>query len=80
MNLLNISEITISYKPNFKANERPSVKCSSDAYNILRQQWDDDIQYRESFAVLLLNRANKCLGISFISKGGLAGIEKQILS
>jgi DNA repair protein RadC len=73
MNLLNISEIIISYQPKFKASERPKVTSSSDAFDIILNQWDKDIQYRESFAVLLLNRANKCLGIAFISKGGISG-------
>ncbi len=73
MNLLNISEIQITYHPKFKANELPQVSCSASAYEIILQQWDNDIHYRESFAVLLLSRANRCLGISFISKGGLAG-------
>ncbi len=73
MNLLNISEIIITYQPKFKASERPKVTSSSDAFDIILNQWDNDIQYRESFAVLLLNRANKCLGITFISKGGISG-------
>lgn len=73
MNILNISEIKITYNPNFTPSERPKVDSSSSAYDIILNQWDNDIQYRESFAVLLMNRANKCLGISFISKGGLSG-------
>ena len=73
MNLLNISEIKITYQPKFKASERPKVSSSSDAFDIILNQWDNDIEYRESFAVLLLNRANKCLGMTFISKGGISG-------
>lgn len=73
IDLFSISEISISYKPKFKASELPQVSCSEDCYYIIRKQWSDDIQYRESFAVLLLNRANKCLGFCFISKGGIAG-------
>lgn len=73
MNLQNISEIIITYHPKFKASERPKITSSTDAFNIILNQWDNDIEYRESFAVLLLNRANKCLGITFISKGGLSG-------
>jgi DNA repair protein RadC len=33
----------------------------------------DDLEYRESFAILLLNRANRVLGIANISSGGLSG-------
>jgi DNA repair protein RadC len=73
MNLLNISEIKITYHPKVKIINKPKVTGSSSAYDIIISQWHDDIHYRESFAVLLLSRANRCLGISFISKGGLAG-------
>jgi DNA repair protein RadC len=73
MNLLNISEIKITYHPKVKVIDKPKVTGSSSAYDIIISQWHDDIHYRESFAVLLLSRANRCLGISFISKGGLAG-------
>ena len=74
MNLFSISEIKISYNPNFKPSEQPKIKSSEDAYNIFNQQWDPgDIQHRESFAVLLLNRANNVIGIQWVSKGGTAG-------
>lgn len=73
MNLFDVSEISISYNPKFNAVDRPKITSSSNAYDILINHWDDDIQYRESFAILLLNRANKCLGMSLISKGGLSG-------
>jgi DNA repair protein RadC len=70
--LFSISEIKITYNPKFKASERPKVASSQDAFDLIHLQWKD-IHYRESFAILLLNRANKCLGFSFISKGGLSG-------
>ncbi len=74
MNLFSISEIKISYNPNFKPSEQPKIKSSEDAYHIFNQQWDPgDIQHRESFAVLLLNRANNVIGIQWVSKGGTAG-------
>ena len=72
INLLSISEIKITYNPKLKASELPKVSSSQDAFNVMLHQWED-IHYRESFAILLLNRANKCLGFTFISKGGLSG-------
>ena len=72
INLLPISEIKITYNPKLKSSELPKVASSQDAFDVILTQWDD-IQYRESFAIILLNRANKCLGFSFISKGGLSG-------
>jgi len=39
-----------------------------------KQCWDKDlIEYVEEFKILLLNRANKVLGIANISKGGISG-------
>ena len=72
INLLSISEIKISYNPKLKTSELPKVSSSEDAFNVILHQWED-IHYRESFAIILLNRANKCLGFTFVSKGGLSG-------
>lgn len=49
------------------------ITCSADAVEAFRSVWSDQIEYREEFAILCLNRANKVLGYSFISSGGLAG-------
>jgi DNA repair protein RadC len=68
----NIAEIKISYKPKFKMNELPQVSSSQDAYEILSQDWED-ISYKESVKIILLNRANRVLGVSIISTGGISG-------
>ncbi len=73
MNSCEISEIKINYIPRFKMNKRPKITSSSDAKDLFIKFWDDDIQYRESFAVMLLNRNNQFLGISFVSKGAISG-------
>ena len=73
MNAFEISEIKISYIPRFKMTKQPKVASSSDAKELFIKFWDDDIQYRESFAVMLLNRDNQFLGISFVSKGAISG-------
>lgn len=74
MNLFDqrISEIKISYSHNVRPSERLKVTCSRDAYNYVLPIWKD-IEYRESFAVLLLNRGMKVLGLSWISVGGISG-------
>lgn len=43
-----------------------------DAYKVLSENWES-LVHVESFKVILLNRANKVLGVSNISKGGVAG-------
>jgi len=72
--LFMVSEIKVSYQPKFKACERPKVKSSKDAYNILFNNWDQGrIEMSEQFYILLLNRANRVIGITGISSGGFSG-------
>lgn len=67
-----ISEIEISYKPR-KANH-PIIKCSNDIYKYVLQFFpQESIGLLEQFAVAYLNRANRIIGVSVISKGGLTG-------
>ena len=68
------AEIEISYKPKFKASERPKIDSSNKAFNFLCSNWSyDKIEFLEEFKIILLNRANHVLGIVNISQGGLAG-------
>lgn len=72
--LFQVSEIKVSYHPLFKASERPRVNSSRSAYEILFNNWDLGLlEMQEEFKILLLNRANKVLGIYGVSKGGMAG-------
>jgi len=69
-----VAEIKISYSPKVPARLRPDITSSQVAVEILRQSWDNgQINYVESFKILLLNRAHKVLGISTISVGGVTG-------
>ena len=81
--LLQVCEVKLTYKSNIKASQRYVITSSQDAYRILRGQYDDDtIEYKEYFKVMLLNIANKVLGIVVISEGGAIGTvvdTKQIL-
>ncbi len=72
-NLFSVSEITINYFPKFKPADRPQIKQSADAFEILNNNWGDHLMYKESFYILLLNRANKVLGMTNISVGGISG-------
>ena len=74
LDLNNVAEIKVSYSPKVPARLRPSVTSSQEAVEILRQSWDDgQINYVESFKIVLLNRAHKVLGISTVSTGGVSG-------
>lgn len=71
INLFKIAEIKISYSPNVPPSMRPKVNCSLDAYKIFFDNFEN-VGYKESMYVMLLNRANNVLGISKISEGGLS--------
>lgn len=69
-----VSEIQLTYNPVVKPSQRPKIGQSIDAYNLLLNNWDlGKIDFIEQFKIMLLNRANKVLGIVDVSTGGVAG-------
>ena len=73
LTLWQASEVKLSYSPKLTGAERPQIRSSRDAADILFSHWPDDLELRESFYVLLLNRANRVNGIYQVSSGGIAG-------
>lgn len=70
----NIADVKLIYLSKVRASDRPKIKCSKDAYDLLLSTWDNEtIEYIEEFKVLLLNRSNSVLGLLSISKGGISG-------
>lgn len=80
-NLLQVAEVTLVYRTKIKASERPQIRSSEDAYNVLRANWSDLVEFQEEFNLLFLNRANKVLGIYNVSKGSSAAtiVESKIV-
>ena len=72
--LYTLNEITVYYANKQKVSDQYQVKCSKDVYDLVIQDWRSDIDYRESFKVLLLTRSNKVLGIANLFKGGVSGV------
>lgn len=69
-----VAEIELSYRNVVKPTQRPRVTSSKEAYNLLLSTWNENrIEFIEEFKILLLNTANKVLGIFEVSKGGVAG-------
>lgn len=69
-----VSEIELVYKSKVKASARPQITSSRSAYELLLKAWNDNkIEFVEQFKVVLLNRANKVLGIYEVSSGGVTG-------
>ena len=72
--LYKVAEIQLNYKSDVKPSLRPKISSSKDAYDVLRNNWDDSrIEFIEQFKVMLLNRAHKVLGIFDVSTGGVSG-------
>lgn len=69
--LMNVSEIKVQFKPKFKLSESPQINNSKDAYHILMQVWDKGLMgFLEEFKIILLNNANRVLGVVDIGMGG----------
>lgn len=74
LSLFGVSEVQLGYKSKLPASQRPVIKSSRDAFDLLVQNWDSNtLEYVEEFKILLLNRGNAVLGIVPISKGGVSG-------
>ena len=72
--LAQVAEIELIYKSKVKTSDRPKVTTSRDAYQLFRQNWNDNkIDFIEQFKVMFLNRANKVLAIFEMSSGGVTG-------
>ena len=71
---LKVAEIEINYKNRVNPSDRPKITRSQDCFELLKSIWNmDKIEYVEEFYVVLLNRANRVLGVSRISEGATAG-------
>jgi len=69
-----VAEVQLTYKTTVKASERPQVNTSQEVYRVLENNWNYEIiEFIEEFKIILLNRANRVLGIVPISVGGTAG-------
>ena len=69
-----VAEIQLSYKSKVKPSQRPKITSSKEAYEIILENWDEDkLEFVEQFKIVLMNRANRVLGIIEASTGGVAG-------
>jgi DNA repair protein RadC len=69
-----VTEIELVYKSKVKPSQRPMIKTSKEAAELLQALWNKDkIDFVEQFNILLLNRNNRVLGMVEISTGGVTG-------
>jgi DNA repair protein RadC len=72
--LYQVAEIQLTYTSNVRPSQRPRISGSRDAFNILKENWDQGkIEFVEQFKAMFMNRANKVLGILDVSTGGVTG-------
>lgn len=69
-----VSEIQIHYKHKIASSERPMIKTSKDAADILRPLFLDFVEHREAMYALYLNRANRVQASFLIGLGGVTGV------
>ena len=71
---LKVAEVKLTYKTTVKASDRPQINSSFDVHRVLQINWNFEIiEFIEEFKIILLNRANRVLGIVPISVGGTSG-------
>ena len=70
-----VAEIKLSYSAKVKPSMRPKVTGSLDVRDIFLENWDlDNIGFIEEFKIMLLNRANRVIGICQIGTGGTTSV------
>ena len=69
--LLQIAEVELTYKNKRKGTVK--VDQSKNAYNVFKSIWADDIELRERFYCMFLNRANNIITVQEISAGSTTG-------
>lgn len=70
---IEVAEIQLTYKNKVKAKDRPKITCSVDAYKVFESNWSEQMGLLEEFNLLLLDVANRAIGLCSISKGGVSG-------
>lgn len=78
--LLKVAEVSLVYKTRVKATDRPHISCSRDVYKIMKQVIGEDIiNHHEEMWVMVLNTANRVVGVSRISSGGITSTVVDVM-
>lgn len=70
---MKVTEVEIVYKTKVKHSEMEQICASDAAYRILKPFYDPVMDYREMSYLVLLNKANRLLGVHKLSEGGTSG-------
>jgi DNA repair protein RadC len=60
---MRVAEIQLTYKNKVKAEDRPQILSSRDAYWVLESNWSDQMSLVEEFNILLLDRSNRVMAM-----------------
>lgn len=71
-------KVRIVYSKKQPTNQRAKITSSEIAANLLREIWSSQIEVREEFIILLMDRSNRVLGYQNLSKGGITGTVADI--
>ena len=73
LNLFSVTEVELIYRNKVNPADRKTVTSAENAYTIFMMMWDmNKINLLEQCMIILLNRNNKCIGVSDISSGGVS--------
>ena len=75
--LSNVSEVKLTYETSNKNNKKMKVNSSAIIYALMMYNWEQ-IEYRETFKILLLDISKHALGINTVSMGGLSDAQVDV--
>ena len=79
MNLSNLGEFSVEYKYLSNLTDRPHIKSSKDAYEVVKEVFDmKKVGLQEQIVVLYLNNSNIVIGCCKLSIGALTGVVVDI--
>ena len=68
-----VSEVKLIYKNKVKPSKGTLIKSAKECYKLLRLTWDENkIEFVAQFKVVLMNRAQRVLGIYELSTGAVS--------
>ncbi|WP_373523796.1 RadC family protein [Aquiflexum sp.] len=77
--LSQVAEIQLTYRSKVSLSQCPKITCSRQAYSVLLEGWDKDkIEFVEQFKVMVLNKANRVIGVLLLGTGSVAGVTVDV--
>jgi len=82
--LFGVSEIELFYKHPRNSKDFPQITSSQTGFDLISSTWLGNERFKEGFNILLLNRANRVIGIVHVAKEEIQmkpkALVKEVLS